>query len=79
MAEVIVQRTSDDDYLWAKGYAAAKEAFRAELEWQRDEIERLRAALTWYADRGNYEAGQDCEDILIDGGAIARTALEHEK
>lgn len=26
---------------WAAGYAAAKEAGRAELEWQRAEIERL--------------------------------------
>jgi hypothetical protein len=31
--------------MWAKGYAAAKEAQRAELEWHRDEIERLRTAL----------------------------------
>lgn len=30
---------------WAKGYMAAKEALRGELEWQRAEIARLRAAL----------------------------------
>lgn len=40
------------------------------------EIERLQAALAWYADKDNYDTGQDTPDILIDGGATARRALE---
>jgi hypothetical protein len=40
---------------------------------------KLRAALGWYADRENYETGQDAPDVLIDGGAYAKRALTHEQ
>lgn len=30
---------------WAKGYAAGKQSAQGELDWHREEIERLRAAL----------------------------------
>ena len=41
-----------------------------------DKIRRMRAALEWYANQENYKTEQDCFDILIDGGGLARRALE---
>lgn len=56
---------------WARGYAACLLAQRAELEWQRDEIERLRADNEWLRRTvASAIAGQDWQ--------IARNALEQQ-
>lgn len=38
-------------------------------------IKSLEMALKWYADSENYNTNQDCPDVLIDGGNLARRTL----
>lgn len=61
---------------WARGYAACREAQRAELEWQRAEIERLRAALREIIELKPEDMYHAVEHSMA--AAIARNALEQQ-
>ena len=58
--------------LRAGGYTAGKESLRAELEWHRAEVERLRAVLQEIAKQADSDSGLAAWDC----GDMARAALK---
>jgi hypothetical protein len=69
--------SGDINLCCAQAYDAI-DALYAAGERKDAELARLRGALEWYAEKSNYELGQDHPDVLIDGGSCARCALEQK-
>lgn len=60
-------------------YESIIEACRKEMIIKETEIYHLRKALRYYADKGNWHVLYGDQNILVDGGELARAALGEEK